>query len=145
MTTATTIYSARRILTMNPSNAEATHVAVRGDLILGAGTLEELAGWGDYQLDTRFADKVLMPGLVEGHSHATEGSFWRYVYCGYFDRTDPSGKTWPGLCSVDAVVERLQERNAELGEGDKPISAWGLDPIYFGDVLEIDQIGRAHV
>ena len=135
MTTATTIYSARRILTMNPSNAEATHVAVRGDLILGAGTLEELAGWGDYQLDTRFADKVLMPGLVEGHSHATEGSFWRYVYCGYFDRTDPSGKTWPGLRSVDAVVERLQERNAELGEGDKPISAWGLDPIYFGDVL----------
>ncbi|NKB55782.1 MAG: amidohydrolase family protein [Alphaproteobacteria bacterium] len=135
MTAPTTIYSARRILTMNPSNPEATHVAVRRDRILGAGSLEELVGWGDYTLDDRFTDKVLMPGLVEGHSHATEGSFWRYVYCGYFDRTDPSGKTWPGLRSVDAVVERLQEKNAELGEGEDPISAWGLDPIYFGDVL----------
>ncbi len=133
--TTTTIYPARRILTMNPANPEATHVAVRDGYILGAGSLEELAGWGEYELDDRFADKVLMPGLVEGHSHATEGSFWRYVYCGYFDRTDPSGKTWPGLRSVDEVVARLQEANAELGEGDDPISAWGLDPIYFGDVL----------
>ncbi len=135
MTATTTIYPARRILTMNPANPEATHVAVRDGRVLGAGTLAELAGWGDYDLDERFADKVLMPGLVEGHSHATEGSFWRYVYCGYFDRTDPSGKTWPGLRSIDAVVARLREVNAELGEGDSPISAWGLDPIYFGDVL----------
>ncbi len=135
MTAPTTIYPARRILTMNPSNPEATHVAVRGDRILGAGNLEALAGWGDYTLDDRFVDKVLMPGLVEGHSHATEGSCWRYVYCGYFDRADPGGKIWPGLPSVDAVIERLQENNAELGEGEEPISAWGLDPIYFGDVL----------
>ncbi len=47
----TTIYSARRILTMNPANPEATHVAVREGRIRGAGTLEELAGWGDYELD----------------------------------------------------------------------------------------------
>jgi predicted amidohydrolase YtcJ len=71
----TTIYRARRILTMNPSKPEATHVAVRGDRILGAGELDELSGWGEYQLDERFADKVLMPGLVEGHSHTMEGTF----------------------------------------------------------------------
>ena len=62
----TVIYPAQRILTMNPSNPEATHVAVRGDRILGTGGLEELAGWGEHTLDDRFADKVLMPGLVEG-------------------------------------------------------------------------------
>ena len=75
VTMTTTIYRARRILTMNPSNPEATHVAVQGDRILGAGTVEELAGWGEHQLDERFADKVLMPGLVEGHSHERTGKY----------------------------------------------------------------------
>ena len=42
-----TIFVARKIVTMNPSNPEATHVAVRDGRILGAGSLEEVAGWGD--------------------------------------------------------------------------------------------------
>ena len=48
-------------------------------------------------LDDRFADKVLMPGLVEGHSHAWEGGVWKFPYVGYFDRHDPEGRRWPGL------------------------------------------------
>ena len=68
-----TIYQARKILTMNPRRPLATHVAVRDGRILGAGSLAELEGWGEYQLDATFADKVLMPGLVEGHSHVSRG------------------------------------------------------------------------
>lgn len=98
-----TIYHARRILTMNPSRPEATHVAVRDGRILGAGPFDELAGWDDYTLDERFADKVLMPGLVEGHSHLLEGTLWRYVYCGFFDRVDPGGKVCSGAKSIEAV------------------------------------------
>ena len=44
----TTIFSAKKIITMNPSRPEASHVAVRDGRILGAGSLEELATWGDY-------------------------------------------------------------------------------------------------
>ncbi|MEM7405212.1 MAG: amidohydrolase [Pseudomonadota bacterium] len=116
---------------MNPSRPEATHVAVQGDRILGVGDLDELAGWGEYTLDERFAGHVLMPGLVEGHSHTMEGTFWRYVYCGYFDRTDPDGTTWPGLASIDAIVARLREAGERLGDG--PIAGWSLDPIYYGE------------
>ena len=104
-----TIFRARRILTMNPARPEATHVAVRDGRILGAGPLEELAGWGAYALDDTFADKVLMPGFVEGHSHAAEGTFWRYTYLGRFDRMDPEGKVSPGAESIEDVVARLQE------------------------------------
>ena len=127
-----TIFRARRILTLNPSRPEATHVAVRDGRILGAGALEELAGWGPHTLDERFADKVLMPGFVEGHSHAMEGTFWRYVYCGFFDRMDPGGRRWPGLTSIEAIVERLAEADRALGASTDPISGWSLDPIYFG-------------
>lgn len=126
---ATTIYQARRILTMNPARPEVSHVAVRDGRILGAGTLEELASWGAYTLDTQFTDKVLMPGLIEAHSHAMAGSLWRHVYCGYFDVTDPQGQVWPGLKTLDAVVAALHTAGQDRSR--QAIIGWGFDPIYF--------------
>ncbi|MFP5405672.1 MAG: amidohydrolase family protein, partial [Gammaproteobacteria bacterium] len=130
--TATTIFSARRIRTMNPARPLATHVAVRDGRILGVGSLQELAGWGDYSLDERFADKVLFPGLVEGHSHVMEGALWRFVYVGFHDRVDPDGRTWPGARSMDEVVQRLAGEQAKLPDPEKPLVGWGLDPLFFG-------------
>lgn len=139
-----TIYRAKRILTMNPSQPETTHVAVREGRILGAGTLDALAGWGEHRLDDRFADKVLMPGLVEGHSHLFEGSVWAYVYVGYHERMDPDGRVWPGATSIEAVVARLREAEAALTDPAQPVVGWGLDPIYFGSArvsrADLDQV-----
>jgi hypothetical protein len=127
----TTIYQARKVVTMNPSRPVATHVAVRDGRILGVGTLDELTGWGDYRLDRVFAEKVLFPGLVEGHSHVAEGVMWRFVYCGFFDRTDPDGKQWSGVKSIEQVIARLASENAELSDPNQPLTGWALDPIYF--------------
>lgn len=127
----TTVFEARRIITMHPARPTATHVAVRDGRILGVGSLADVAGWGAHTLDTRFAQQVLMPGLVEGHSHLMAGTLWRYVYCGYFDATDPAGRVWPGLKSLDAVVAALAQAAAHKSEG--PVVGWGFDPIYFGD------------
>jgi predicted amidohydrolase YtcJ len=142
-----TIYPARKIITMNPSRPLATHVAVRDGRILGAGTLDELTGWGKHKVDRTFADKVLMPGLVEGHSHVAEGVQWRFVYCGYFDRTDPGGKVWPGVKSIDDVVARLRVANAKLYDSKQPLTGWSLDPIYFDNRRmtrqDLDQISDA--
>ena len=104
----TTIYSARRIITMNPRRPEATHVAVRDGYVLGAGALDELTGWGDHVLDERFADKVIMPGFVEGHCHSWEGSAWEDTYLGFFDRIAPDGVLHSGLKSIEEVVERFR-------------------------------------
>jgi hypothetical protein len=125
----TTIYPARKIITMNPARPEATHVAVREGRILGVGSLAELQGWGAASVDRRFADLVLMPGLVEGHSHLMAGAFWRYAYCGWFDLTDPDGRVWRGAKSLDDVVAILARVAAEQPEG--PVVGWGFDPIYF--------------
>lgn len=118
---------------MTPYRPEATHVAVRDGRILGAGRIDELEVWGPYTLDERFADKVLLPGFVEGHAHCMEGSLWSKTYCGWFDRTDPEGKTWAGLKSIDAVVARLSEAAAKLSDPQAPVSGWQLDPIYMGN------------
>lgn len=128
-----TIYSAKKIITMNPARPEVSHVAVHDARIVGAGSLEELIGFGNYVIDDRFRDKVIMPGLVEGHSHTVEGMFWRYTYCGYFDRRDPQGITWQGLTSIDAVVDHLQRIDATLENPNTPLPGWGIDPIYFNN------------
>ena len=142
-----TIYPARKIITMNPSRPLATHVAVRDGRILGAGPLDELTGWGKPKIDRIFADKVLMPGLVEGHSHVAEGVLWRFVYCGYFDRTDPGGKVWPGVKSIEEVVARLRVANAKLYDSKQPLTGWSLDPIYFDNRRmarqDLDQVATA--
>jgi len=127
----TIVYSAKKILTMNPARPVASHVAVRDGRILGAGSLQELEGFGAYTLDDRFADKVLMPGMVEGHCHAVEGKWWRYVYCGFHERMDPQGKLWSGLPSIEAVITRLQEKEASLSESDQALTGWAIDPIYY--------------
>ncbi|WP_076999046.1 amidohydrolase [Variovorax sp. KK3] len=147
-TNAITVYAARKIITMNPMQPEATHVAVREGRVLAVGTLDEIRGWGAFTLDERFADQVLMPGLVEGHCHLKEGSMWDWTYLGWFDRRDPEGRVWSGLRSMDAVVERLAEVARKMDEEGKPQSepliAWGFDPIYFGgERMTVAHVDRA--
>ena len=126
----TTVYSAKNIVTMNAQKPDASHVAVRDGRILAVGSSDEVATWGPYELDEQFADKVLFPGLVEGHAHTMEGTLWRYVYCGYFDRMDPSGTTHRGNTSIDAVLEALKAAEAKMDDPDSPLTGWQLDPIY---------------
>jgi predicted amidohydrolase YtcJ len=121
--TVTTIFKARRIITMNPRRPIATHVAVRDGRILGTGELEELRAWGPCDVDEQFSDKVLMPGLVEGHSHSP--------YVGFYDRMAPDRVVHPGLKSIDEVVSRLQQVEREMSDPDQPLMAWGLDPLFF--------------
>jgi len=127
-----TVFRARRILTMDPACPEATHVAVREGRILAVGGAAETAAWGPARTDDRFRDLVLMPGLVEGHSHAWEGGVWAFPYAGFFPRRDPEGREWPGCDSIAAMVARLRQA-AQDQPGEAPLFAWGFDPIYFGE------------
>ncbi|MDR5758426.1 amidohydrolase [Caballeronia sp. LZ035] len=142
-THAVKVFAARKILTMNPRQPVATHVAIREGRILSVGTLDEIRQWTDAEPDTTFADKVLMPGLVEGHSHLMEGAMWSAVYVGYYERRGPDGTRWPGLQSLDAVIARLQEAERALDRTDAPLLAWGFDPIFFGsERLTVTQLDR---
>lgn len=129
---ATTVFEARSILTMNPSQPRATHVAVRDGRILAVGSAQDVGAWGPCTLNRQFSQQVLLPGLVEGHSHLMAGTLWRFVYCGYFDATDPSGRVWPGLQTLDAVVAALSAAAHTDASSAAPIVGWGFDPIYFG-------------
>lgn len=130
--TRTTVFQARRILTMNPMQPEATHVAVRDGRVLAVGALDRMRQWGEFALDDRFADKVLMPGLVEGHSHLMAGGLWQFPFVGFHARTAPDGTVWSSCRDFDEVVQRLAGIEAKMGDPKQPLVAWGFDPIFFG-------------
>ena len=139
MTTAT-VYRARKIITLDRDRPVATHVAVRDGLILAVGDADCAAPWGEYRTDERYRDAVLMPGFVEGHAHMMTGAMWNYAYSGYQDRIDPDGRKWEGLTDIAGVMAGLKRALAEL-PADKPLIAWGFDPIF----LRTERLNRRHL
>jgi predicted amidohydrolase YtcJ len=127
-----TVFVARKIITMDGALPTATAVAVRDGRIVEVGSAEKLSTLPGAEIDRRFADKIVMPGFIEGHAHVGTGAIWDNVYLGYFDRVDPAGKVWTGLKTLDAVVERLQDAHEKTKDSGKPLTGWGFDPIYFG-------------
>ena len=86
-----TIYTAKTIVTLDPGTPTAEAVAVMDGKILGVGTLDEVKGWvtnQEVEIDRRFEDAVIIPGLIEAHMHPQiTGVLWLGAYVGRFDRT----------------------------------------------------------
>ena len=134
---------------MNSYLPEATHVAVRDGKILGVGSLEDLQKWGEFELNQQFADKVLMPGFVEGHCHAPEGQIWDHTYLGFFGRRDPDGNWHSEIKNMDEVLERLREEDRSMEDPEEPLFAWGFDPIYYRSermtVKHLDSVSASRI
>ena len=134
------LYRARKIHTLDPNRPKADHVLVREGRILAVGDAEIAAPWGAARLDTRYADAVLLPGFVEGHSHMMTGAMWVYTYVGDRDRVDPHGRVWPGLPTIEAVIAGLKTALASLPV-DQALIGWGFDPIF----LTTDRLNYRHL
>ncbi len=135
-----TVFKAKKIITMDPSRPEATHVAVQDGKILAVGDATCADAWGKVMHDDSLAAHVLTPGFVEGHAHMMAGKMWDFAYAGFHDRIDPQGKLHKGMTTIDAVIARLKERAAQLPDG-VPLFAWGLDPIF----LPTERLNRSHL
>ena len=104
-----TVFSAKKVITMDPNRPTATHVAVMGDRILAVGGAECADQWGDVTYDESLSDFILTPGFVEGHAHMMAGAIWDFAYAGYHDRIDPNGKLWSGKGDLNTVIGDLSE------------------------------------
>jgi predicted amidohydrolase YtcJ len=140
----TTIFTARKVVTMNPANPQAQAVAVREGRILCAGSLEECLAWGPAEVDDRFAEHVLIPGFVEAHGHTADSASELMPYVGYHPYPLSDGRTTTPIRSYDDLIERLKAEDSVLPPGE-PLVANGFDPIYFPDLprlsrRELDQV-----
>lgn len=136
-----TVYPAKKIITMDPGNPAASHLAVRDGLILACGSRDQVSAWGPHTVDDRYAGKIIMPGLVEGHAHVMTGGIWQFTYAGFHDRTGPDGRHWSGISDMDQMLARLTEAEAALPHAETPLIAWGFDPIFFST----ERLNRHHL
>ncbi|MGZ8368389.1 MAG: hypothetical protein ACXWVK_06745 [Rhodoplanes sp.] len=132
-----TIYTAKRIVTLDPGTPSAEAVAVMNGKILGVGTLDEVRGWitnEEFEIDRRFQDAVIIPGLIEAHMHPQiTGVLWQGVYVGRFDRTAPDGTSIKGLETKQAGIEQLRNAAAKMPADGRWLLAWGYQPEFYGD------------
>jgi len=142
-----TVFSAAKIITMDPNRPEATHVAVRDGRVLAVGDADCAQGWGTATLDDRFSGNVILPGLIEAHAHVMAGGIWEFTYCGHYARTDPQGHVWDGVKDYDAVIARLRAVAEDTPKG-QPVIGWGLDPNFLDgrrfDKDHLDQVSTDH-
>lgn len=132
------IFTARKIVTMNPANPEGTAIAIRDGKVLAVGSLEECQLWGPATIDDRFTDKVLIPGFVEAHGHTADGMNALLPYVGFHDYPMADGSLAPGVRSYDELIERLKAVEAQMPPGET-LLANSFDPIYFDDQPRLDR------
>lgn len=126
-----TVFVAKKVVTMDPSNPIATAVAVSDGKILSVGTLDDLKPWTDRyptQINREFADKVIYPGFVDPHEHPLLGGLTSTSYpLTYFPLPSPWGKPFPGVKTLPAAMAKLKEYSAGISNPSEPLLAWGWD------------------
>lgn len=138
-----TVYPAARVHTMDPGRPTGEAVAVSGERIVSVGTLDSMQPWlkrHPYEIDDRYADKVIMPGFIDPHTHLRlSGVYMGLHYVGPIDSASPTG-TRRGLPNRDAVVNQLRSLVAEHTDPSDPLTAWGYDPASQDGHLDRDML-----
>lgn len=132
-----TIYTARKIITMEPDLPEATAVGVIDGRIAGVGTLETLQPWMDshpHRIDEQFKDHVLMPGLIDPHLHPfLPAVLSQMPFVAPDDWRLPTGD-FPGIQGRERYVDRVREYFASHDFAKGPFFTWGFHQMFHGDI-----------
>lgn len=144
-----TVFTARKIVTMDPGWPEATAVAVKDGKILSVGTLEDIKPWLDrypHKIDNQFESSVIYPGFVEAHSHPVIGatSLTRPPLS-YFPTPNPYGPAFPGVKTRQAALAKLAEYVAASKEPNADVLTFGFDVVPMGGYLDKTELDRISV
>jgi len=146
-----TVFPARRIRTMNGGAPEAgaptpTVVVVADGMIVEVGTPETVRPWLDahpHTVDDSFADKVLMPGLIDPHLHPSLGATLlptHFITAMQWDL--PDGTTAPATQSHEDYLAELRRIHESLVDPDEVLVTWGHHELWHGSIRRplLDQI-----
>ena len=132
-----TVFTARRIHTMNPSMPQANAVAVRDGRIVEAGTLETLSPWLDahpHVVDRSFERCVLLPGFIDPHLHPPMAAVLLPLhFITAMEWRLPWGTVTPTR-GAEAYLTRLREIESSIADPAEPLITWGYHQIWHGPV-----------
>lgn len=130
-----TVFTARAVRTMNPSQPTATAVAVRDDRIVDVGSLDTLRPWLDahpHRIDDRFADHVLLPGFIDPHLHPSMAAVLLPMHFITAMEWQLPWQTAPAIRGAEAYTTRLVEIEGGLNDPSEPLITWGYHHIWHG-------------
>lgn len=140
-----TIFTAREIVTLDPTRPSAEAVAVSGGRILWVGSLDEVqrvVGEQPHTVDTSFADQVVVPGFIAQHDHPVLAALTMSSEILAIEDWELPGRTVLAVKDKQDFMERLASAEAALSSPDDPLLTWGYHPDFFGPLTggEIDEI-----
>ena len=131
------VYTAKKIITMEPALPEAEAVAVRDGRIVAVGTLESLRPWTrayETRIDRTLEDKVLMPGFIDPHVHPSlPAVLTQFPFLAPDDWSLPTGE-FPGATDPKTYEKRLKALVEKHQDPDIPFIAWGYHSLWHGEI-----------
>lgn len=121
------VFTARRIITMDDDIPEATAVAVRDGRIVAVGAAGDLGG----EVDDTFADAVLVPGLIDQHLHPILGAATLTTEVIAIEDWVLPERTFRAAHSPEEYRRRLGEADRALPPGEWLFS-WGYHALWHG-------------
>lgn len=137
----TTIYTTKRVITMDPKNASATAIAVRGDRIVAVGSLDSVKkalGDATYSVDTTFDGHVIMPGFIEQHLHPILGALTLAIPVIAPEPWVLPSKTWPAATNHDEYIAALRNIEQGIKDPNETLFTWGYHNYFHGVVRRQD-------
>jgi predicted amidohydrolase YtcJ len=132
-----TVFTARKIITMEPALPEASAVAVADGRIVAVGSLESLDAWINRKgarIDRRFEDKVVMPGFIDPHVHPSlPAVLTQFPFIAPDGWSLPTGE-FPAATTPKAYVKELKQWVARHDDPNVPFITWGYHPLWHGDI-----------
>jgi predicted amidohydrolase YtcJ len=133
--TPVTVYTAKKILTMERSNPEATAVAVADKRILAVGTLDEVrASLGDmkFTVNDTFKSKIVLPGLIDQHLHPILGALTLATEVIAPEDWVLPGRTFKAANSSEEYIARLKAADSAMKDKNEWLFSWGYHWLWHG-------------
>ena len=131
-----TLYPARSVITMNPSQPRGDAVLVRDDRIVEVGRREDMSPWLDrfeHRVDDRFAEHILCPGLIDPHLHPSMAA----VLLPMEFVTAMRWKLPWGVVEPTTTATAFDQRMSALHQAKpaaEPLFIWGYHQLWHGDM-----------
>lgn len=136
-----TVYTARDIVTLEPSRPSAKAVAVVNGRILWVGSLDEVTailGGQPYVIDTTFSDHVIVPGFVAQHDHPVLAALTMSSEILSIEDWVLPGKTIPAVKDKADFVARLTAAVKAAADPSQAVLTWGYHPAFYGPLTRAD-------
>lgn len=142
-----TLYTARKVITMEGDEPGVDAVAVVGDRVLAAGPREKLLeriGEQPHRIDETFSDKVIIAGLIDQHVHPFLAALTLTAeIIAIEDWNIPTGLSKAAV-TAEEYNSRLKAAEAAMSDPDALLLTWGYHHFFHGEIrrTQLDAISN---